>query len=173
MTAVEVLFVALGALAIGAAVLVALEANVVHCALWLILSMGALAGLYVLLAAEFVAIVQVLVYIGAVVVLLLFALMLTKAPIGALPGLDGPHRVRAGLVAAATGAVLVVTFAASFGGDRLTIRTGDVGTTHRIGTTLFSSWVLPFEILSVLLLAALIGAIVLSRHRPVGDGDAG
>lgn len=173
MTTVEVLFIALGALALGAAVLMAVDANVVHCALWLVVVMGALAGLYVLLAAEFVALVQVLVYIGAVVVLLLFALMLTRAPIGALPDLNGRHRLRAALVAAMTGAGLIVTFAAGFGDERLDIRGSDVGTAHRIGARLFDSWVLPFEILSVLLLAALVGAIVLSRHRVDAGRDDG
>lgn len=172
MSTVEVLFIALGALAISAGVLMAVDVNVVHCALWLVVSMGALAGLYVLLAAEFVALVQVLVYIGAVVVLLLFALMLTRAPIGVLPDLDNGHRLRAALVAAATGVGLIVTFAAGFGGERLDIRGSDVGTAHRIGARLFESWVLPFEIISVLLLAALIGAVVLSRHRVLaGRGE--
>lgn len=165
MTAVEELFVLLGAVAIGSALLVAVDANVVHCALWLVVTMSALAGLYLLLAAEFVALVQVLVYIGAVVVLLLFALMLTRAPIGALPDLNGPHRVRAAAVAVTTGVVLVTTFATGFRGQTLDIRGSDVGSAHRIGQSLFGSWVLPFEILSVLLLAALVGAIVLSRHQ--------
>lgn len=168
MTTVEVVFLVLGAVAITSALLVALDANLVHCALWLVVAMGALAGLYGLLAAEFVALVQVLVYIGAVVVLLLFALMLTRAPTGSLPGLNGSTRAPAAVVATATGVILVTTFAVGFGGERLAIRGGDVGSAHRLGATLFSSWVLPFEILSVLLLAALIGAIVLSRHRENG-----
>jgi NADH-quinone oxidoreductase subunit J len=118
-----------------------------------------------LLAAEFIAWVQVLVYVGAVVVLLLFALMLTRAPIGALPDLNGPSRITAAVVAAATAAVLVTTFAVGFRGDRLDLDSADVGTTSSLGTRLFDSWVLPFELLSVLLLAALVGAIVLSRPR--------
>ena len=101
-TVVEVLFCLLGAMAVGSALLVALSANLVHCALWLVVTLGALAGLYLLLAAEFVAWVQVLIYVGAVVVLLLFALMLTRAPIGVLADLDGTGRVLAGVVATAT-----------------------------------------------------------------------
>jgi NADH-quinone oxidoreductase subunit J len=165
MTAVEILFCLLGAIAVGSAVLVALSSQVVHCALWLVVTLGALAGLYLLLAAEFVAWVQVLIYVGAVVVLLLFALMLTRAPIGALADLNGPGRPIAALVAAATGAVLVTTFGAGFRGARLDIGIEDVGSASSVGTRLFDSWVLPFELLSVLLLAALVGAIVLSRHR--------
>jgi NADH-quinone oxidoreductase subunit J len=164
-TAVEVLFCLLGVMAVGSAVLVALSSHVVHCALWLVVTLGALAGLYLLLAAEFVAWVQVLIYVGAVVVLLLFALMLTRAPIGALPDLNGSGRVLAALVATATAAVLVTTFAVGFRGASLDIDTQDVGTASSLGTRLFDSWVVPFELLSVLLLAALVGAIVLSRHR--------
>jgi NADH-quinone oxidoreductase subunit J len=165
MTTVEVLFGLMSVIAVGSAVLVALSSHVVHCALWLVVTLGALAGLYLLLAAEFVAWVQVLVYVGAVVVLLLFALMLTRAPIGVLPDLNGPGRIAAATVAAATAAVLVTTFAVGFRGARLNIESDDIGTTSAVGTRLFDSWVLPFEVLSVLLLAALVGAIVLSRHR--------
>jgi NADH-quinone oxidoreductase subunit J len=164
-TAVEVLFCLLGVMAVGSAVLVALSSHVVHCALWLVVTLGALAGLYLLLAAEFVAWVQVLIYVGAVVVLLLFALMLTRAPIGALPDLNGSGRALAALVATATAAVLVTTFSVGFRDASLDIGTQDVGTASSLGTRLFDSWVVPFEILSVLLLAALVGAIVISRHR--------
>ena len=173
MTVVEVLFCLLGAMAVGSALLVALSANLVHCALWLVVTLGALAGLYLLLAAEFVAWVQVLIYVGAVVVLLLFALMLTRAPIGVLDDLNGTGRVLAGAVATATAAVLVTTFATGFRGATLRIGAHDIGTAHRLGGRLFESWVLPFEILSVLLLAALVGAIVLSRHQETGQGDMG
>jgi NADH-quinone oxidoreductase subunit J len=165
MTVVEILFCLLGLMAVGSAVLVALSSQVVHCALWLVVTLGALAGLYLLLAAEFVAWVQVLVYVGAVVVLLLFALMLTRAPIGVLSDLNGSGRALAAAVGTATAAVLVTTFAVGFRGQRLDIGSDDVGTTSSLGTRLFDSWVLPFELLSVLLLAALVGAIVLSRHR--------
>jgi NADH-quinone oxidoreductase subunit J len=164
-TAVDVLFCLLGAVAVGSALLVALSSNLVHCALWLVVTLGSLAGMYLLLAAEFVAWVQVLIYVGAVVVLLLFALMLTRAPIGIVPDLNGTGRALAAVVAVATGAVLVTTFAEGFRGARLEIRGGDVGSARSLGGTLFDSWVLPFEILSVLLLAALVGAIVLSRHQ--------
>src|SRR5262245_38984643 len=114
MTFVEVVFAILSLIAIGSALLVALSSNMVHCALWLVVTLGALAGLYLVLAAEFVAWVQVLIYVGAVVVLLLFALMLTRAPIGVVPDLDGASRAVAAVVATATAALLVATFAAGF-----------------------------------------------------------
>ncbi len=171
MTIVEVLFLLLGALAVGSALLVALTSNLVHCALWLVVTLGALAGCYLLLAAEFVAWVQVLIYIGAVVVLLLFALMLTRAPIGLVPDLDSANRVVAALSGLATTGLLIVTFAAGFGDARLDIRGSDIASTRAVGSTIFGSWVLAFEIVSVILLAALIGAIVLSRRR-ASEADA-
>ncbi|MDX6296538.1 MAG: NADH-quinone oxidoreductase subunit [Nocardioidaceae bacterium] len=165
MTLVDALFCLLGVMAVGSALLVALSSNLVHCALWLVVTLGALAGLYLLLAAEFVGWVQVLIYVGAVVVLLLFALMLTRAPIGTLGDLNATNRAVATLVATATGAVLVTTFAAGFRGARLEIRGADIGSARSLGATIFGSWALPFEVLSLLLLAALVGAIVLSRHQ--------
>jgi NADH-quinone oxidoreductase subunit J len=163
-TFVEVLFVLLGATAIGSALLVAVSGNLVHCALWLVVTLASLAGLYLLLAAEFVAWVQVLIYLGAVIVLLLFALMLTQAPTGVVAGLTSANRWLAAVVALATTALLIVCFAASFHDASLDIRDGDIGSASAIGATIFGSWALPFEILSLLLLAALVGAIVLSRR---------
>ena len=165
MTTVEVLFVLLGVLAAGSALLVAVSPNLVHCALWLVVTLGSLAGCYLLLAAEFVAWVQVLIYLGAVIVLLLFALMLTRAPTGAIPDLTSGNRLLAALTAAATAGVLIVTFAAGFEDTRIEIARDDIGDASSIGATLFGSWVLAFEILSVILLAALTGAIVLSRRQ--------
>src|SRR5881394_512122 len=87
---VDVLLVALGAVAIGAGAMVVGTRHVVRAGLWLVVALGAVAGLYLVLAAELVAWVQVLIYVGAVVVLLLFAVMLTRAPIGPTPDLDRP-----------------------------------------------------------------------------------
>lgn len=165
MTTVEVLFVLLGAIAVGSALLVAASSNLVHCALWLVLTLGALAGCFLLLAAEFVAWVQVLIYLGAVVVLLLFALMLTRAPTGVLPDLTSSNRIVAGLTGIATAGLLITCFAVAFEDARIDIGDGDIASASAVGATLFGSWVLAFEILSVLLLAALVGAIVLSRRR--------
>jgi NADH-quinone oxidoreductase subunit J len=167
-SAVEVLFVLLGAAAVAAGVLVAVSTNLVHCALWLVVTLGALAGCYLLLAAEFVAWVQVLIYLGAIVVLLLFALMLTRAPTGSLPDLSSGNRVPAAVIGLASAAALIVCFAVGFQGTRIDVDEADIGSSSSLGSTLFGSWVLPFEVLSVVLLAALVGAIVLSRR---GDRD--
>ena len=142
--------------------------QVVHAALWLVVALGAVAGAYLLLGAEVVALVQVLVYVGAIVVLVLFAMMLTRAPIGvergrqqltAATGLGGcsPAWRRPALVG---GALL-----AAYGGER--IRVDDRrGAASPLARSLFSSWALPFELLSLLLLAALVAAFALSRPTP-------
>ncbi|MGH8867407.1 MAG: NADH-quinone oxidoreductase subunit J family protein [Actinomycetes bacterium] len=162
-TGVEVLFLLLGLVALASAVLVVSTRQLVHAALWLVVTLGSLAGCYLLLTAEFVAWVQVLIYVGAVVVLLLFGLMLTRAPIGPAAGLDSGNRPAALLVAAGTAGVLVTSLVDAFRGAYVDLDTAQAGTARVTGDSVFRTWVLPFEALSVLLLAALIAAIVLSR----------
>jgi NADH-quinone oxidoreductase subunit J len=170
-TAVDVLFGLLGVVAVGSAVLVVTTRQLVHAALWLVVTLGSIAGLYLLMSAEFVAWVQVLIYVGAVVVLLLFGLMLTRAPIGLSIDLDASvgQRVAAAVTGGATAGVLIASLVDAFGGERIEL--GDDprgGSAGAAGEAIFRGWVLPFEVLSVLLLAALVGAIVLSR-REVGE----
>lgn len=171
MSAVEGLFGLLGVVALAAGLLVVTTRQLVHAALWLVVCLGAVAGCYLLLSAEFVALVQVLIYVGAVVVLLLFGLMLTRAPIGRSTELDAPRgqRVLAALVAAGLAGVVAVAAVDAFAGERIDLGADTRGAALDAGTAVFASWVLPFEILSVLLLAALVGAIVLSR-RDIGAG---
>ncbi|HEX2361544.1 MAG TPA: NADH-quinone oxidoreductase subunit J [Jiangellaceae bacterium] len=170
MNGVELAFVLLGAVAVGSGALVVTTTRVVHAALWLAVSLGAVAGLFLLLTAELMAWVQVLIYVGAVVVLVLFALMLTRAPIGPAPVAPAARVVLAGAVAVATCVVLTVAVLAGMGGEVIDLERLGVGNGQAVGAALFSAWVLPFEVLSVLLLAALVGAIVLSRGRGREDG---
>ncbi|MET7393704.1 NADH-quinone oxidoreductase subunit J [Dactylosporangium sp. NPDC005572] len=160
MTTADVLIGALGAVALGSGLLVVTTRHVVRAGLWLVVALGAIAGLYLVLTAELVAWVQVLLYVGAVVVLLLFAVMLTRAPIGASDDLD---RVRwpGLLVGAGSGAGLAALLIDAFRWTRTDLP--EPGTAERLGAALFRTWVLPFELISVLLLAALVGAIVVSR----------
>jgi NADH-quinone oxidoreductase subunit J len=173
MTVADVLVVALGAVTLGAAVLVVTTRQVVRAGLWLVVALGALAGVYLVLTAELVAWVQVLLYVGAVVVLLLFAVMLTRAPIGPSDDLDRP-RWPGLLVGGGAGLGLAALLVDAYRWQRVT--PPPVGTADRIGSAVFRQWVLPFEVLSVLLLAALVGAIVISgrvRQGRAGDGPAG
>ena len=160
MTVADVLLLALGAVAVGSGAAVVTSTHLVRSGLYLVVSLGAVAGLYLVLGAELVAWVQVLVYVGAVVVLLLFAVMLTRAPIGASPDLD---RVRwpGILIGGGAGLGLAALFASAYRWTE--VRSPATGTAERLGAQVFTSWVLPFEVVGVLLLAALVGAIVVSR----------
>ncbi len=168
MTGPDVAFVLIGVVAVASALLVVTSRNLVHAALWLVVSLGALAGEYLLLTAEFVAWVQVLIYVGAVVVLLLFGLMLTRAPIGASDQLTGGNRWAAAVVGLATAGTLVTVVVQAFHAEYIDLEPETGGTARVTGEALFRNWVLPFELLSVLLLAALVGAIVLSRTDILG-----
>ncbi len=161
MTAQDVVFALLGVIAIGSALLVVTTRNVVRAALWLVVTFGAVAGCYLVLTAELIAWVQVLIYLGAIVVLLLFGVMLTRAPIGPSDQLDSGNRPLALVVALATAATLVTLLLQAFHSSFVTL--DRPGTAKVLGASIFRTWVLPFEILSVLLLAALIGAITLAR----------
>jgi NADH-quinone oxidoreductase subunit J len=135
--------------------------NVVHAALYLVVTLAAVAAIYLLLAAEVVAWVQVLIYVGAIVVLLLFGLMLTRAPIGR-EALDNQQRGLSAIVALAVLAGLGILLWDTFRDAEIRL---SASTTADVGENLFRSYILPFEVVSFLLLAALIGAIVLARRE--------
>ncbi|MFI6286829.1 NADH-quinone oxidoreductase subunit J [Streptomyces sp. NPDC051018] len=164
-TGVEIAFLLVGLVTLGAAVMTVTTKQLVHAALWLVVALGGLAVEYLLLTAEFIAWVQVLIYVGSVVVLLLFGLMLTKAPIGRSPDADSGNRPVALAVAVAAAAALVWVVVDAFRTTWIDLDGPAQGSTGTVGAILFRHWVLPFEALSVLLLAALVGAIVLSRRR--------
>ncbi|MFG2607330.1 NADH-quinone oxidoreductase subunit J [Streptomyces sp. NPDC048514] len=160
---VEIAFLLVGLVTLGAALITVTTRQLVHAALWLVVALGGLAVEYLLLTAEFIAWVQVLIYVGSVVVLLLFGLMLTRAPIGASPDADSGNRWAALTVAAVAAVALVWVVVDAFRTTWIDLDGPAAGTTRVTGESLFRHWVLPFEALSVLLLAALVGAIVLSR----------
>ncbi|MBP2325267.1 NADH-quinone oxidoreductase subunit J [Kibdelosporangium banguiense] len=173
MTGAEIVFVLLGVVALASAVVVVTTKQLVRAALWLVVSFGAIAACFLVLTAELVAWVQVLIYVGAVVVLLLFGIMLTRAPIGRSSDLDSRNRPAAIAVAAATAGILVTVLVSGFQHAYVDVGSSVSGSAAGIGASVFRYWVLPFEVLSVLLLAALVGAIVLSRTDigPPRDGD--
>jgi NADH-quinone oxidoreductase subunit J len=158
--------IAFGALALVIAVSalrVVTTKNVVHAALYLVLVLSGVAGIFLLLAAEFLAIVQVLVYIGAIVVLFLFGIMLTRAPIGRDNGLDNDQRWAGALVGLGLFALLGTILYDGFGEQK--VEPTSVGDTASVGLSIFQDFVIPFEVISVLLLAALIGAVVIARRE--------
>jgi NADH-quinone oxidoreductase subunit J len=136
--------------------------NVVHAALWLVLVLSGVAANYILLAAEFIAVVQVLVYIGAIVVLFLFGIMLTRAPIGDDAELDNNQRWAALAVGLLMFGVVASVLAKAFG--RQHVHVDNVQRTALAADSIFSTYVIPFEVVSVVLLAALVGAVVIARR---------
>ena len=157
--------IAFGAMALvicGSALRVVTTKNVVHAALYLVLVLSGVAGIFILLAAEFLAIVQVLVYIGAIVVLFLFGIMLTRAPIGRSNELDNDQRWAGVLVGVFLFGLLTWTLNDGFGDTK--IESTQVGQTGAVGLSIFQTFVIPFEVISVLLLAALVGAVVIARR---------
>jgi NADH-quinone oxidoreductase subunit J len=162
-SAQDIAFSALGIVGIIAALRMVTTKNVVHGALYLVIALSMIGAGYLVMAAEFVAWVQIVIYVGAIVVLLLFALMLTKAPIGR-EALDNQQRGISALVALAVLAGLVFLSLDAFRTQIIPLPgPAPQTTTGQIGESLFRSFVAPFELVSILLLAALIGAIAIAR----------
>ncbi len=170
----NVAFAVMAVFMVAAAVRVVTTKNVVHAALWLVVVLGGVGLNYLLLQAEFVAMTQFLVYLGAVVVLFLFGIMLTRAPLGVSDDLDNSQRRLGVVIGVLLLAVLSFALVRSFGADKLTFEAydqgaevaravGENGRTQAISDSIFGEYLIPFEVTSVLLLAALIGAIVLAR----------
>jgi len=156
----EVIFYFVAALTVLGGLGVVLARNVVHSALFLIVALLAVAAVFILLSAEFLAIVQVLIYGGAVTILILFAMMLTR--VRDMPGaLDGPQRPFAALAAAAFLALSILAVVSTeWPGETEEIT---VIAFSDLGDKLFRNWAAPFEVASLVLLVALIGAIILAR----------
>ncbi len=156
----EGIFYVVAAVTVIGALGVVSARNIVHSALFLILALIAVAGIFILLAAEFLAVVQVLIYGGAVTILILFAMMLTR--VRDMPAaMDGPQRPFAALVAGAFMAVSILAIVSTdWPGqtDKINVISLD-----QIGSALFTTWAVPFEIASLVLTVALLGAIILAR----------
>ena len=172
---IMIIFVILSAFILGAALAVVTVRNIIHSALWLIASFFGVGALYLLMEAEFVAVVQVLVYVGAISILILFAIMLTRHITG-----EGVRQLYqrwwvALLVAAGLFGLLIVPTVYNFnweGSQGQAQQPTAISSATQLGTAFMREYLLPFELASVLLLVALIGAIVIafeerSRRRKV------
>lgn len=140
--------------------------NIVHAALYLVVVLAGIAAQYILLGAEFVAWVQVLIYIGAVIILFLFGIMLTRAPMQGGDDLDNDQRLPAAVAALFFLGVMVVLLVDAFGAREIELDEGllATGSTATVGNELFTTYIVPFEVVSMLLLAALVGAVVIARR---------
>ena len=155
-------FAIIAVLMIVGALRVVTTTNVVHAALWLVVVLAGVAAQYLLLAAEFVAITQILVYIGAVMVLFLFGTMLTRSRIGRQTDLNNSYRKLGIPVALVVFAAMALALANSFGTEKMPADAVVVNT-QQVSDQIFGPYLLPFWALSFVLLAAVIGAIVLAR----------
>ncbi len=145
-----------------AAIGVVRSQNVVHAALYLVVVLGGGAAQYILLAAEFVAWVQVLIYIGAVIILFLFGIMLTRAPMGGDTNLDNDQRWPAAVVAVFLLGVLATLLIDAFSDAKIKLHSPTQ--TSQVSELIFKTYVVPFEVISIVLLAALVGAVVIARR---------
>ena len=166
----NVIFVLLSIVACVGAFAVVRSANIVHAALYLVVVLGAVSGIYLVIAAEFLAWVQVLIYIGAVMVLLLFGIMLTRSPMGDNDDLDNKNRMPAYVISLSMFVLISTLVLDAFSNDKK-IAIGGVqanrtlanGRMDALSQSLIFDNVFAFELVGFLLLAALIGAIVLAR----------
>jgi NADH-quinone oxidoreductase subunit J len=152
------LFILLALLTLGGGLGVVMTRNVVHAALYLLLSLVAVAGVYLILLAEFLALVQVLIYGGAIIIVLLFAIMLTRTA-------EYPHISdnRQWPLAAVVSLGMLAVLAASFLTRWVPGTRPQSPAFSELSNSLFTTWAVPFEVASLVLLVALIGAIIIAR----------
>jgi NADH-quinone oxidoreductase subunit J len=158
------LFIILTAMAVGSALMVITRKNPVHSVLYLVVTFFAISGHYVLLNAQFLAIVNIIVYAGAIMVLFLFVVMLMNLNVDAEPQRNKLLQF-AGVIAG--GILMLVLLSALVKSNAMAVQLGEgsQGLIKTLGQVLFRDYVLPFEISSVLFLSAMIGAVVISKKE--------
>jgi NADH-quinone oxidoreductase subunit J len=166
-----VLFYLFGAVAVVASLFVIAQRNPIYSVLLLIASFGALSGLYVLLQAPFAAVIQIIVYAGAIMVLFLFVVMLLNAPHEdteldeRVHPLRRPGAMRFGAALSIALAVELVWALNKGGGESGAFAGASVSSVAAIGRTLFTEYAFPFEVTSILILVAMVGAVVMARRE--------
>ena len=153
-----ILFALFGWLTLDGGLGLVVTRNVVHAALFLLLSLSAVAGLYLVLLAEFLALVQVLIYGGAVIIVVLFAIMLTRN--SEYPRISDNRQWP---LAAITSLALAVIFGVAMWQSAPSATNSNSPAFADLGNSLFTRWAVPFEIASIVLLVALIGALIIAR----------
>ena len=165
MSTVQLLFFFLSVLAIFSAVMVLVSKNPVHSVLWLIAVFFAISGHYILLNAQFLAIVNLIVYAGAIMVLFLFVIMLMNLNAESEPRKHLRMKF-AGVISGGCFLLVLISLvrqAPELTGKTVMMATGDIGLIKNLGKALFSDYVVPFEISSVLFLSAMVGAVVIGK----------
>lgn len=163
---IDVIFIALSALAIAGAVAMIVYANPMYSALGVLISMLSVAGMFALLNATFLFLVQIIVYAGAIMTLILFILMFLNIKDEDLPKEPKKYKLIAlGAVVMIPLNVLILKAVSKLPAKDFNIVESDFGDIKPIGIVLFDNWLVAFELISILLLVALIGSVVLAKKR--------
>jgi len=165
MNVLEVLFYALSAFALVSAIMVLVSKNPIHSVLWLILVFFAISGHYILLNAQFLAIVNIIVYAGAIMVLFLFVIMLINVKKDSEPQ-KHLYVKFIGVIAGGSFLTLLIALVKQsmpLVGENVLLKEGSIGLIHPLGKALFTDYVVPFEISSVLFLSAMVGAVLIGK----------
>jgi NADH-quinone oxidoreductase subunit J len=164
MNITEILFWILSALALISALVVVTSKNPVYSVLALIVTFFCISGHYILLNAQFLAIVNIIVYAGAIMVLFLFVIMLMNLSKDTEPQKNKWLKL---VGAVAGGCLLLVLIAALKGAEKnmMQMGSGDIGLIQNLGKVLFTDYVVPFEIASILFLSAMVGAVVIGKKE--------
>ncbi|MCX6212651.1 MAG: NADH-quinone oxidoreductase subunit J [Bacteroidetes bacterium] len=165
MNVLEILFYVLSAFALLSAIMVLVSKNPIHSVLWLILVFFAISGHYILLNAQFLAIVNIIVYAGAIMVLFLFVIMLINVKKDSEPQ-KHLYVKFIGVIAGGSLLTLLIALvkqAMPLVGKNVLLKEGSIGLIHPLGKALFTDYVVPFEISSVLFLSAMVGAVLIGK----------
>jgi NADH-quinone oxidoreductase subunit J len=165
MNVLEIIFYALSAFALVCAIMVLISKNPIHSVLWLILVFFAISGHYILLNAQFLAIVNIIVYAGAIMVLFLFVIMLINVKKDSEPQKQLFVKL-IGVIAGGSFLTLTISLikqAQPLVGKTVLLKEGTIGLIHPLGKALFNDYVVPFEISSVLFLSAMVGAVLIGK----------
>ena len=172
---ISYIFIFLALMAVASALAMIISRNTVNSALFLVLNMSALAGVYLILQAQFLAVIQVLVYAGAIMVLFLFTIMLLN--VDEEKSLFNKLRVKY-FVAFIFGVAVLALVLYSFGSvsdmlPQISPKMAEIGTVEAVGQVLFTDYLLPFEMTAILLTAAIVGALLIAQHKisPVHKDD--
>ena len=163
----QILFYSFAALAIGSAILMVTRRNIVHGAVFLISTLLATAGIFLLLQAEFLFVVQIILYVGGIMVLFVFVIMLVNLDVSLRQVQFNRQKYVAAVLALVLAGQVFFSLWAARVGVNLTNRadTMPARNTEAIGEAIFHTYMLPFEIASILLLVAMIGAVVMAKRR--------
>ncbi len=160
------LFLLLSIMVVGAALMVLFSKNPVHSILWLIVVFFAISGHYLLLNAQFLAVVNIIVYAGAIMVLFLFVVMMMNLN---QEDIEPVKNYRLQILGVLSGGVMLLIIVLAVMRLQETqpvqLKVGDAGLITNLGKTLFNNYVLPFEISSVLFLSAIMGAVIIGRRE--------